>query len=121
MLNRWDDYLDEYDDKKIIKFRGLFYLNKWHYFKTNLNNLDETELELAKRLFKGLKELSSEERELLAEKFDRPLVTVNGINTRLKDDIIAEKHHCKVRDYRIKKRKIVVKLENIIYQNQLNG
>lgn len=92
--------------------REMYLLNNWYRYKSNLNELDYTEMQNLKTLFKGLKELSAADREVLAIKYDRKLKRPTD------EEIAAELGMSKI-TYGKKRRQIQRKLKHIIIKQKL--
>lgn len=92
--------------------RESYLLNNWYRYRTNLNELDYTEMQNLKTLFKGLKELSAADRELLAIKYDRKLKRPTD------EEIAAELSMSKI-TYGKKRRQIQRRLKHVIIKQKL--
>lgn len=83
------------------------YLIQWYYFDNNINYLNELQRKKMKTLYKGLKELDPEERNLLAAKYrveKKPFI---------KDSVVAESFGMTEKEYRDKRVAIEGKLRRI--------
>ena len=117
MSDEYDNRLEElnelirsrgdYDD---LPLRESYYLNNWYRYKKNLKELNKTELEKMRELYRGLKELQLEDRNFLAIKYDRP--------KRPNDEILAGELGMEVKEYSKQRREIQRKLKSIMQRQR---
>lgn len=50
-------------------YQAAFFLRRWQYYDTHLNDLSATEIKQVKALYYRLSYLTDQQRELLAEKY----------------------------------------------------
>lgn len=103
MSNEWKDI------KQVVKGnsrKGTFYLRKWYELQIKIRRLKGLELFMAKVLFSSLKELTEEERKILAAKYYR-----EGIKP--KDSRVAEQLNMEEKDYTNKRNILEMKLGGI--------
>lgn len=89
-----------------------YYLSRWYYFDTHMDYLNEVDLIKMKILYKSLKELSSEERKFLADKYRverRPYI---------KDIAIAIEIGMPIKAYQEKRIRIEDKLRPILLKHK---
>ena len=101
------------------KLREVYYLNNWYRYKKNLKELDEQEWKQARRLFRALKEMSKEDRDFLATKYDRPTIR-KGKNCKVhpSDAHVAEELGMEVIEYSKQRREIQRKLKSIMQRQR---
>lgn len=99
--------------------RESYYLNNWYRYKKDLNDLDYANIKNAQQLFKALKELSEEDREFLAMKYDRPLTVKNGVTVHPSDKNIAKEINIPTKRYATKRRLIQKKLKEIMIKQKM--
>ncbi|MFL2078730.1 hypothetical protein [Marinilactibacillus psychrotolerans] len=97
--------------------REAYYLNHWIRYKKNLNDLDYTGIQQARLLFRSLKELSAEDREFLAMKYDPP----SPNTTRITDEAMAKKLGMTLHEYRVKRRLIQKRLKKIMVKHKIEA
>lgn len=91
--------------------REVYYLNNWYRYKKNLKIMGSSELKNARMLFRALKELTQENREFLAMKYDRP--------KRPTDAYLAEELGMSKDRYVEKRRMIQRELKSIMISQKL--
>ncbi|MGO1356306.1 hypothetical protein [Alkalibacterium gilvum] len=123
---------DEYNDKleelnELIRSRGdnddlplreSYYLNNWYRYKQNLKELNKGQLENMRALYKGLKELSVDDRNFLAVKYDRPTIWKGKNKVRPNDEMIAGELGMEVKEYSKQRREIQRKLKSIMQRQR---
>lgn len=109
------------DDKKALRIREVYYLNNWYQYKVNLKELDFTQMNNAKLLFKALKELSKEDRDFLAMKYDRPTIPTSRSRTHPSDIMVADELGMEAKEYAKKRRQIQKNLKDIMEQQRLEA
>lgn len=107
------------DDKKALRIREVYYLNNWYRYKVNLKELNFAQMNNARLLFKALKELSKEDRDFLATKYDRPNIRKGESGYHPNDAIVAEELGMSVKEYTKKRRRIQKELREIMEQQRL--
>lgn len=110
-LEELDELLEQYRMEEYGHVRESYFLNNWYRYKKYLKELCGTELQSAKTLFRGLKELSSEDREFLALKYDKP--------KRPHDKTTASELGMALKTYSKKRRAIQKELKIIMIKQKL--
>ncbi|WP_161878621.1 hypothetical protein [Alkalibacterium sp. MB6] len=117
MSDEYDNRLEELNelirsrgDYEDLPLRESYYLNNWYRYKKNLKELNKTELEKMRELYRGLKELPLEDRNFLAIKYDRP--------KRPNDEILAGELGMEVKEYSKQRREIQRKLKSIMQEQK---
>ena len=105
------------DDKKALRIREVYYLNNWYRYKVNLKELNFAQMNNARLLFKALKELSKEDRDFLAMKYDRPTIPTSRSRAHPSDKIVAAELNMEASEY-TKQRRTVQKKLKLIMQKQ---
>jgi len=112
---------------RMEKHTPKHFLNHWYDLQTNINDLDGVQLAKARHLFKALKQLTSEEKELLSLKYLKPLSEKNGIRFKRTDQNIADELGITKNKYASQRRAIEYKLIPIFieqdeqYKKELRG
>ena len=117
MSDEYDNRLEELNelirsrgDYEDLPLRESYYLNNWYRYKKNLKELNKTDLEKMRELYRGLKELPLEDRNFLAIKYDRP--------KRPNDEILAGELGMEVKEYSKQRREIQRKLKSIMQEQK---
>lgn len=96
-LKKYDKYkAEEFDGRKPLKI-ATYNLNLWGRYENNIATLSPFQKGIAKRIFKGLKQLEADERAFLAEKYR---MQYKGTDQRVSDKILAKKYNLSVLEYR---------------------
>ncbi|WP_027108573.1 hypothetical protein [Lacticigenium naphthae] len=103
--------------KEEAPIRESYYLNNWYRYKKNIKDLEATGLSNAKRLFKALKELSTEDRNFLATKYDRPTIERGLIKAHPSDQIVADELDMEASEYTKQRRAVQKKLKLIMQEH----
>lgn len=108
-----DEVLNEFLKSTETVVRESYLLNNWYWYKRNVTKLVGINLKNARLLFKSLKELSTEERDFLAEKYDNPTI-INGRAKKPNDEMVAEELGMTKNQYALKRREVQKKLKRIM-------
>ena len=116
--NRLQGKFDGYSDSD-LPVREAYYLNNWYRYKENLKQLNDSQLEMAKTLFRALKELDPADRIFLATKYDRPTIQSGKGRVHPSDRLVADELGMEATNY-TKQRRVIQKKMNAIMQEQKN-